>query len=120
MPTGGGWPRRAAGGTIGGMRALLILAVLPVMGADLRVGAARVRITPPVGAPLAGYYYNRGADGTHDDLWAKAVVLEKDGVKAAMVACDLIGVPRHIVESARALAERRTGIPAGHIMISAT
>jgi neutral ceramidase len=98
----------------------LLLAALPVIAADLRVGTARVRITPPEGAPLAGYYHNRAATGTHDDLWAKALILEKDGVTAALVACDLIGIPRPIAEAARAGAQAATGIPAANIMISAT
>ena len=103
------------------MRALLLLAAsLPALAAGFRAGAAQVRITPPVGAPLAGYYYNRAAEGTHDDLWAKAIVLEQNGVTAAIIVCDLIGIPRHIVESARAAIERATHIPAARVMISAT
>jgi hypothetical protein len=38
-------------------------------------------------------------EGVHDDLYAKAIVLEKDGVKVGMVALDLINIPRPIVES---------------------
>ncbi len=88
--------------------------------AELKVGAAAVRITPPVGAPMAGYYYPRAADGVHDDLFAKAIVLDDGESRAAVVACDLVGVPAAIVAQARALAFQRTGIPADHIMISAT
>jgi neutral ceramidase len=36
------------------------------------------------------------------------------------VACDMIGIPRPIVEAARAEVEKTTGIPADHVMISAT
>jgi len=86
----------------------------------LRAGAAAVKITPPMGMPMAGYYYNRGAEGVHDDLMAKALVLEKDGVKAALVACDLASVSRPIVEEARKLIQEQTGIPAERVMISAT
>ncbi len=91
-----------------------------VDGQGLEVGAAAVRITPPPGGPMAGYYYPRAADGVHDDLYARAIVLDDGRDRAAMVACDLIGVPAAVVEEARAIAARRTGIPAGHIMISAT
>ena len=55
----------------------------PVRGADLRVGVARVEITPPLGIPMAGYYHERGADGVIDPLYSKAVVIESDGVRAA-------------------------------------
>ena len=81
---------------------LLILLALPANAAGVLAGAAQVRITPPLGAPLAGYYYNRGADGVHDHLWAKAIVIKQEGVTAAFVACDLIGIPRHLIQNARA------------------
>lgn len=87
---------------------------------EFRLGRAAVKITPPLGIPLAGYYNIRLADGTHDDLFAKALVLEMDGAKAAIVACDLVGVDRPVVEAARKLIEKSTGIRAEHVMISAT
>jgi hypothetical protein len=98
----------------------LAAACAAAAGADLRVGRASVSITPPAGAPMAGYYYVRLNTGTHDELYAKAIVLEKDGVKAAMVACDMGSVPRDIVETARARIESATGIPGSRVMISAT
>lgn len=97
-----------------------LLVAVPVWSAELRVGTAAVKITPPAGMPMAGYYYHRGAEGVHDDLWAKALVLEKDGARAALVACDLGSLPRSIVEEARKLAQARTGIAGERVMISAT
>jgi hypothetical protein len=99
---------------------LLLLPGSAARGGELKVGAAAVRITPPVGGPMAGYYYARAADGIHDDLFAKAIVLDDGASRAAIVACDLIGVPAAVVDQARALAAKSTGIPADHIMISAT
>ena len=75
------------------MRPALLLALLlsvPAGADDLKVGAASVDITPPVGTPMAGYYSERAAEGVHDPLYAKALVLEQDGTKAALVALDLI------------------------------
>jgi len=92
----------------------------PIHAADLSVGAAQVDITPPRGCPMAGYYSVRGAEGTHDPLHSKALVLEKDGVKVALVALDLISTTRGLVEDARALIEKETGIPGKNVMISAT
>ncbi len=99
--------------------ALGLLAV-PSTAGEFRLGRAAVKITPPAGIPLAGYYSIRLADGTNDDLFAKALVLEMDGAKAAMVACDLVGVDRPVVEAARKLIEKTTGIRAEHVLISAT
>lgn len=111
-------------------RTLLILGhlgVLPILNATpahaqgaLRAGAAAVVITPPQGTPMAGYYSIREADGVHDDLFAKALVLESGETKAALVALDLISTTRDMVEEARTLIEQQTGIPGANVMISAT
>jgi neutral ceramidase len=91
-----------------------------IFGGDLKIGASSVKITPPVGIPMAGYYYERGAEKVHDDLYAKALVIEKDGIKVAIVACDLIDVSSDIVTEVRKIIEKSTGIDADHVMISAT
>ncbi len=88
-------------------------------GAGLRAGAAETVITPPLGAPMAGYYANRAATGTHDDLHAKALVLEDEGMEVALVVCDVVSLPREISEQARKIVTQKTGIPEDHVMISA-
>jgi hypothetical protein len=97
-----------------------ILAGIDLRAQQLRLGVAEVDITPPVGSPLAGYYYNRDSTGVHDPLHVKAMVLEEDGVKVAMAALDLISLPRDIVESARTEVLQRIGLAPDHVMISAT
>ena len=84
------------------------------------MGAAKVRITPPLGVPLAGYYHERGSEGVHDDLFARAIVIEEDGVRAALVSLDLISTRRGFVEAARQLIEQQTDIPGAHVLIGAT
>jgi len=91
-----------------------------VTAGELRIGAAAVSITPPVGAALAGYYSPRAASGVHDELYASALVMEQDGSKAAMVVCDLLTLPRGIVLQSRQLIEQQSGITADRVMISAT
>lgn len=87
---------------------------------DLKIGAASVKVTPPIGTPMAGYYYERGVEGIHDDLYAKALVIEKDGTKIAIVECDFVDISEYIVAKVRKLVEESTGIDAGHVMIGAT
>lgn len=87
---------------------------------SLRMGAAEVDITPPAGAPMAGYYIPRIATGAHDPLHAKAIVLESGGTKIAMVACDLVSLPRELSELARAIVTRKIGLASDHVMITAT
>lgn len=87
---------------------------------DLKIGAASVKVTPPIGTPMAGYYYERGVKGIHDDLYAKALVIEKDGTKIAIVECDFVGISEYIVSKVRKLVVESTGIDAAHVMIGAT
>lgn len=102
------------------MRGVIFLFTATVWAAELRVGAAAVDITPPAGVPMAGYYAIRYNQGTLDPLMAKAIVFEKDGAKAAVVALDLIHIPVPMVEKARVMIEGLTTVPAAHVMISAT
>ena len=87
----------------------------------LLAGAAEVVITPPVGTFLDGYgARNSGSVGVHDDLHARALVVDDGTTQAAIVGCDLIGVDRRLVAAARDHAANATGIPPQHIMIAAT
>ncbi len=69
---------------------------------------------------MAGYYSTRLSTGVHDDLHAKAIVMEAGGQRAALVACDLVAVPPAVIEEAREIIQGATGIPGGSVMISAT
>ncbi len=88
--------------------------------AQIRVGTSAVKITPPLGCAMAGYFYNRGAEAVHDDLYAKAIVMECDGARAALVVCDLIQIPREVTEKVRTVVGNDPGIPGVNVMISAT
>ena len=86
----------------------------------LRAGAARNVITPDLGSHIAGYFEDRIAEDTHDDLCAKALVLESGDTSIAIVACDLIGLKLEDTDRAKALAHELTGIPADNIFICCT
>ena len=86
---------------------------------DLQVGRAAVKITPPNGMIMRGDFVLKPGS-IHDELYSKALVVEKDGAKAALVVCDLIGVSRSIVEQARQLIQKDSGIPGERVMISGT
>ena len=87
---------------------------------EFRAGAAAVRITPDKPTPLAGYYNTRIPTNTHDELQAKAIVLEQDGTRAALVVCDLLTLSRDVVERTREIVSRTTDVPGANVMISAT
>ena len=100
--------------------AILFALIVPLRAAELRVGVASVDVTPPKGTPMAGYYHERGAEGTHDPLYAKAILLDDGQTKAVLVALDLISTTRPFVEEARRLIQQQSGVPAENIMISGT
>jgi neutral ceramidase len=99
---------------------ILAAFALDARAQELRVGSATVRITPEVGAPMGSSYGLAISEGVHDDLFAKALVLERNGVKAALVACDLISIRKAIVAEARRLIEARTGLRGRDVILSAT
>jgi hypothetical protein len=98
----------------------LLLAAPFVVSADLRLGRAALPITPPLGTPMGNSYGIRPAAGVYDDIFAKALVLEVDGRRAALVACDLISLRREIVAETRRWIEQSTTLRGGQVILSAT
>jgi hypothetical protein len=87
---------------------------------QFQVGLAEIDITPPVGYRMDGYFYERLNTGQRDPLKAKAVVFQQGATRAALVVSDLLGMPQSMSGEVRALAAKRTGIPAANIAITAT
>ena len=84
----------------------------------LKVGVGRATITPPLGVGLAGYgiYLRRKAEWVHDDLTARVLVLD-DGLKrAALVACDLVGLDGWLSDSI--MEEVRRATKAKEVLLS--
>jgi neutral ceramidase len=65
--------------------------------ASLKAGVAHVDLTPPleIGASLGGYgeRMSRPAEGVHDRIFAKALVLTEGKRKFAVVTVDIVGFP---------------------------
>ena len=86
---------------------------------NLKVGAAKIDITPPLGCNMAGYAgRDSGSETIADALYAKAIVFDDGNTKAAIITTDLIGVEAIFVDHVRQTVEETTGIPAGNVMIS--
>ena len=88
--------------------------------AQLKAGIAVTDITPPTGYRMSGYFNERLSSGTLNPLHAKAVVLRQGNESAALVFCDIIGLPLDVTSQARERAAARSGIPASNILIAAT
>ncbi len=91
---------RVMGGCWFGVCAVCAWGVIEMRAADaaeLKAGVARVDITPPLElhAPLGGYgeRMNRPAEGVHDRIFAKALVLTDGEQKFALVTADIVGFP---------------------------
>lgn len=87
---------------------------------DLKVGVGVTVINPSLDVPLAGYYYPRNPGGVHDDLHAKALLIDNGQARIVLVACDLVRLARAAVEDARCRIQKSLGIPPDHFLITAT
>lgn len=103
-----------------GLFALAHADQLPSAATGLKAGAAQVVITPPSGAPMAGYYHPRGSEGVLDDLHSKALVLDDGVTRIALVTLDLISTTRALTEQTRAEVTKLTGIPGTNVLLAAT
>lgn len=88
----------------------------------MRVGAARIEITPPLGMRLEGYEVRvSGASGVHDPLFARALVVEGDeGTTVALVVTDLLQVLPRLQGEVAGEVLARTGIPRERIQLVGT
>lgn len=87
----------------------------------LRAGVCRVDITPPLGVEPGAWRLRTGrADGVDEPLLAQALVLDDGGRRVALVATDLLWMPRHVAEAARRRIAALTGIPAEAVLLNAS
>lgn len=73
----------------------------------LEAGFGETDITPEVGGKaetvwMAGYGQGRAAEGVHDPLMARCVVLKDGEMRIALVSVDLVGMQLHDVRKVRA------------------
>jgi hypothetical protein len=99
---------------------VVVLSPGPSSGQELKAGAALANITPPLGTPIVGNFGKQLAADVHDELHARALVVDDGKSKVAIVVCDLLGLRGTISEEARKRIRDRTGIPESHVLIAAT
>jgi neutral ceramidase len=85
-----------------------------------RAGAATSNITPPLGEPIVGGWTSPPATHIHDELHARCLVMDDGRTRLAIVVSDSVGIPRQVLDEARALVGRETGLPGSHLMLAAT
>ena len=84
----------------------------------MRIGFAKTNITPPPGTELGGYAGHRPCRGVHDPLYCKAIVLDQDSARYALLVLDLLCVDEALyLRIADAVTE--LGISRERLIISA-
>ena len=85
----------------------------------MRAGSSRIEITPPAGLPMGGYLVrSERAEGVHDPLFARALVLDDGQERVAIVAADLTGIDPSQAAAVRRRVEQEVGIPASHTLVA--
>jgi neutral ceramidase len=99
------------------------LVLCPAAGAaqagPLRIGAAKVDITPPQSMfPIPGYAGRTVFVGVHDPVFARAIVLDNGNTQAAIIAVEVTRIPEAVGLTKRVAAA--IGIPSERLMVAAT
>ncbi|HTI52565.1 MAG TPA: hypothetical protein VL475_16490, partial [Planctomycetaceae bacterium] len=106
------------------LTAILLLTAAHARCADnppaLRVGAAAVNLQSNDKMDIAGSLEAHYATGQEGELRAVAVVIELGKERIAIVACDVLFLPRDLADPALAEIEKTTGIPPSHVLVNAT
>ena len=99
---------------------LLATCVLPLR-AEFKAGAAAVDITP-VKLPVLvnGGMTSRSVDKINTRIHARAIAFGDGKEQLVIVVVDSCMMTRQLLDEAKALAEKRTGIPSNRMLISAT
>lgn len=72
------------------------------------------------GYPMGGYEGRKSpSEGVHDDIHARAVVIELSGEKTCLVSIDFVGLEKTRVESTKRKISAQFGIPEQNILIAA-
>jgi putative membrane-bound dehydrogenase-like protein len=92
-----------------------------IHAAKLRAGAAAIDITPTSFPVIVnGMFEERIATKALDPIFAKCIVLDDGTTRIALVVADSCMLPRDLLDEAKNIASKSTGIPTDRIMISAT
>jgi hypothetical protein len=99
----------------------LCLAAPLVSYAEFQAGAAVVDVTPPKLPVLVnGGMLSRYLDKINTVVNARALALSDGKNEAVIVVVDSCMMSRKLLDEAKTIAEKKTGIPKDHLMISAT
>jgi neutral ceramidase len=97
----------------------LPVSALAAGSGNLRVGAARIDITPTAKAATGlKNVWGTSFTGVHDHVYVRAIVIDNGQTSAALMSIDTASIPDTLAQRQR--IEKETGVPAGQIMITTT
>ena len=102
---------------------VLILLGSPALAQEkvFRAGAFAIDISPlKLPVIVNGGMTERTADKVVDRLHARCLVLDDGRTQVALAVVDSCMVPRHLLDEAKEMASKATGIPTSRMLISAT
>ena len=113
------------------VKRVLLSVLLPAMwcsipalagnGEQFLAGAAQVDITPrELPVIVSGYFLERTSDTIRDRLYARVFVFDDGASRVAICIVDILFMPRDLLDEAKSLASKRTGIRTENMLISAT
>ena len=87
----------------------------------LKVGIAKLDVTPPVGSRMAGFAGRVFPSlAVHDPLWARAVIFDDGKQRVGLVQMDLIAVSETTASKVREGAAKSAGVVPSGLMLSGT
>lgn len=84
---------------------------------ELKLGIAKIDITPIGKIKVEGYLIETFSNTVRDPLFAKAMVLEQGNVKIAIICCDLLHLGKDFIEKVIKEVEKKTNILQNNIMV---
>lgn len=87
---------------------------------SFKAGAAKVDITPPLGTYINGDFVSHYAQLIHDELYAKALVMQSEEKLIAIVVVDICVMPKDFLDAIKSKINQELGIDPKDILISAT
>jgi hypothetical protein len=88
---------------------------------QLRAGAAEVVITPPVGVWMTGFAARPSeSQGIHDNLMAKALVLDDGAKRLVIIAADLLGLDFDLLTRLKQTIHNQFNVPPEDVLFNAS
>lgn len=85
----------------------------------LKAGVGKAIITPPVGYYMSAWTARNGRSiGVHDDMCAKALILDDGESVVALIALDVVSIPTETAQIIRSRIQELTGIPARNVLVN--